>query len=324
MQKFYDLVKAEMLLVDDFISNHIKSKQELIEIVSKYLMDSGGKRMRSALLLLCSKALNYSGDADVKLAAAIELVHAATLLHDDVVDNSAMRRFKPSAHMVWGNRTSILVGDFLFALSFRMMVDAGSSKAMQRLSKASAVMVEGEVYQMTKMKQKSMPTISEYYNIITAKTAELFSASCEIGAIISSGNDDVIAAFREFGLKLGIIFQISDDFLDYFGSDLEIGKNVGDDFIEGKVTLPIIIAYTDSSEEDKKLIEELILTKNGDISRFPEIVVLLNKYNIQEKVSNIKNELVSEAESFLRKVPIGNNYFEAMISVLNYAARRVY
>lgn len=323
MQNFQDLITEEMLQVDDFISSHLTSKEGVIEAVSKYLISSGGKRMRPALLVLCAKLLGYNEVSHIKLAGAVELIHAATLLHDDVVDNSSMRRFKPSAHVVWGNRTSILVGDFLFALSFKMMVEASCTSAMNRLSDASSVMVEGEVYQMVRMKEKSMPTIDEYYKIITAKTAELFSASCEIGAIIASNNPEIRAIFRDFGLKLGIIFQISDDALDYFGTGSDIGKNIGDDFMEGKVTLPVILAHDASTSDEKKLIEELLFTEQYDMSRFDQMLAILNKYSVKDKISVIKDQLISDATSLISVVNMDDKYRNALLSALHHAAYRI-
>jgi octaprenyl-diphosphate synthase len=233
----------DLTTMNQLILKHLNAGEELIEVVSKHLIEAGGKRIRPLLTILTSKMFGYS-DANkhnIKLASAVEFIHTATLLHDDVIDSSRMRRFRPTANTIWGNKESILVGDFLFSQSFRLMVQAESMSALYCLSQASVVIVEGEVTQLTKLKQRRIISRLEYEDIIAAKTAELFGAACEVGAVIANQPVGICQVLRKFGIILGNIFQITDDLLDYLGDSKEIGKNTGNDFFEGKVTLPLIL-----------------------------------------------------------------------------------
>jgi len=322
MKDLDHVLRHDVKKVNEIILSHLRSKEELVEVVSEYLVNSGGKRIRPKLTILCSKLFGYDGAEDVKLAAAVEFIHAATLLHDDVVDNSAMRRFKDSANIIWGNKTSILVGDFLFAQSFKLMVSAGSIDALRVLANASAIIAEGEVVQLVKLKEKLMISHEEYDQIILAKTAELFGAACAAGGIIAGQNDTVVSALKEFGAKLGFIFQIADDMLDYFAAS-DIGKNIGDDFAEGKITLPIILASNKASSEEKELLENILFSENKDLAGFHAVLAVLKKYEIDVALRDYMQGLVREGEALLEAIDGDENYKKHLSFLLHYAAARV-
>jgi octaprenyl-diphosphate synthase len=222
----------------------------MIPEVANHLITSGGKRLRPMLTVAMAALTGYAGDGHVKLAAAVEFMHTATLLHDDVVDESEMRRGRLAARMLWGNEASVLVGDFLLGQAFKMMVEVGSLRALAILSSAAAVIAEGEVMQLAAAKNTAT-TEDEYLAVIRAKTAELFAAACEVGPTISARPKDEQAACRSFGMNLGIAFQLVDDALDYGGKAAKLGKNVGDDFREGKITLPVVLSFRRGSESER-------------------------------------------------------------------------
>jgi octaprenyl-diphosphate synthase len=232
------LVREDMAGVNRIILDKAVSDVELIPKLAHHLIDSGGKRLRPMLTIAAAKLCGYTGEGHIRLAATVEFMHTATLLHDDVVDESNLRRGKFSARKLWGNQASVLVGDFLLGQAFRMMVDVGSLPALKILANAAAVIAEGEVMQLAAAKHTST-TEDAYLSIINAKTAALFSAAAEVGAAIAGRTSDEQAALRSYGRNLGIAFQLVDDALDYAGDSARLGKSVGDDFREGKITLPV-------------------------------------------------------------------------------------
>lgn len=244
------LAKADMAAVDALIGERMGSPVPLIETVASYLVDAGGKRIRPLITVSAARMLGYEGDGHVALAAAVEFIHTATLLHDDVVDESALRRGKAPANQVWSNPHSVLVGDFLFARSFMLMVDAGSMDALHVLSRAAAIIAEGEVRQLEAQRDIAT-TRSAYMAIIGAKTAELFAAAAQVSPILAGRPEAERAALETYGRELGLAFQLVDDALDYGGLAAHLGKNTGDDFREGKVTLPVILAYQAGSEDER-------------------------------------------------------------------------
>lgn len=245
------LVAADMNQVNSVILTRMQSDVPLIPELAGHLIAGGGKRMRPMLTLACAKLLDYGGTRHHKLAACVEFIHTATLLHDDVVDGSGMRRGKRTANIIWGNPASVLVGDFLFSRSFELMVEDGSLRVLRILSNASAVIAEGEVNQLTA--QRRIDTTEEkYLDIIDAKTAALFAAACRIAAVVAERDDAVEDALDAYGRYLGIAFQLVDDAIDYVSDGATMGKDSGDDFRDGKVTLPVILAHARGSAEDKK------------------------------------------------------------------------
>ena len=245
-----DLVASDMGRVNSTILARTGSEVTMIPEVANHLISSGGKRLRPMLTLAMAKLAGYSGEGHIKLAAAVEFMHTATLLHDDVVDESNMRRGKLAARMVWGNEASVLVGDFLLGQAFKMMVEVGSLSALEILSSAAAVIAEGEVMQLAAAKNTAT-TEDEYMAVIRAKTAELFAAACEVGPALAARPRAEQSACRSFGMNLGIAFQLVDDALDYSGKAAKLGKNVGDDFREGKITLPVVLSFRRGNESER-------------------------------------------------------------------------
>jgi octaprenyl-diphosphate synthase len=250
IDRLVDLVTADMDRVNATILSRTGSDVTMIPEVANHLINSGGKRLRPMLTLAMARLAGYGGDGHVKLAAAVEFMHTATLLHDDVVDESEMRRGRLAARMVWGNEASVLVGDFLLGQAFKMMVEVGSLRALDILSSAAAVIAEGEVMQLGAAKNTAT-TEDEYLAVIRAKTAELFAAACEVGPALTGRSKDEQAACRSYGMNLGVAFQLVDDALDYGGKSAKLGKNVGDDFRDGKITLPVVLSYRRGSESER-------------------------------------------------------------------------
>ena len=244
------LVAADMGRVNETILSRTGSDVTMIPEVANHLISSGGKRLRPILTLATAALSGYAGDGHIKLAAAVEFMHTATLLHDDVVDESDMRRGKPAARMLWGNEASVLVGDFLLGQAFKMMVEVGSLPCLDVLSTAAAVIAEGEVMQLSAAKDTET-TEDAYLAVIRAKTAALFAAACEVGPILAKGSKAQIEACRGYGMNLGIAFQLIDDALDYGGSAAKLGKNTGDDFREGKITLPVVLSFRRGNSQER-------------------------------------------------------------------------
>jgi len=245
------LTAAGLTQVNHVIIDRMQSPVALIPELAGHLIAGGGKRLRPMLTLGCAALLDYGGTRHHKLAAAVEFIHTATLLHDDVVDVSGLRRGKPTANRLWGNPASVLVGDFLFSRSFELMVEDGSLRVLKILSAASAIIAEGEVAQLTA--QRNVETSEDrYLEIITAKTAALFAAACQIAAIVAEREAPAEAALEAYGRHLGIAFQLVDDAIDYVSDADTMGKDVGDDFRDGKITLPVILAYARGNEEERE------------------------------------------------------------------------
>jgi octaprenyl-diphosphate synthase len=245
------LVAGDMAKVNQTILSRTGSDVTMIPEVANHLIASGGKRMRPILTLATAGLCGYGGEGHIKLAAAVEFMHTATLLHDDVVDESDMRRGKAAARVLWGNEASVLVGDFLLGQAFKMMVEVGSLPCLEVLSSAAAVIAEGEVMQLSAAKDTAT-TEDAYLAIIRAKTAALFAAACEVGPILAGRARAEVAACRGFGANLGIAFQLIDDALDYGGSSAKLGKNVGDDFREGKITLPVVLSFRRGAPHERE------------------------------------------------------------------------
>ena len=254
IDRLVELVTPDMQRVNAEILTRTGSEVTMIPEVANHLISSGGKRLRPMLTLAMASLTGYSGDGHIKLAAAVEFMHTATLLHDDVVDESDMRRGRPAARKLWGNEASVLVGDFLLGQAFKMMVEVGSMRALDILSNAAAIIAEGEVMQLGAAKNTAT-TEDEYLAVIRAKTAELFAAACEVGPVLTNRPKAEHAACRSFGMNLGIAFQLVDDVLDYGGKSAKLGKNVGDDFREGKITLPVVLSFRRGSESRARLLD---------------------------------------------------------------------
>ena len=246
------LTCVDMTGVDRLITERMDSSAPTIPALAAHLISAGGKRLRPLIAIASARICGSLGDACLRLAAAVEFIHTATLLHDDVVDGSKLRRGKVAAHLIWGGATSVLVGDFLFARAFELMVETGSLRVLDILSKASSVIAEGEVLQLTRAHDLNLDQAT-YLEIIRAKTAELFAAAAEAGAVSAGGPDERAAALRDYGLNLGLAFQLADDALDYGGAAETLGKNAGDDFREGKATLPLLLAIARAGPREAEI-----------------------------------------------------------------------
>jgi len=318
-----DLSK-ELSALNKLILTRLAIKEELVSVIGKYLLEFGGKRIRPLLTILTSKMFGYVGEDNIKLAGAVEFIHAATLLHDDVVDESTMRRSKPTANFIWDSKASILVGDFLFSQSFQLMVDTKSIKAMKSLSRASAIISEGEVSQLVKLNQRRIIDETEYNEIIMAKTAELFGVSCEAGAIISGQSNEICEILQKFGRVLGNVFQIIDDLFDYLGDSRDIGKNIGDDFSEGKITLPLIFLYKKLDDQWQLKIQEMIKADHRTESEFKLIRELMIEHCIKKQIIEYLAAINNEASNLLKQIPIQNIYKDHLISLLEFTLNRSY
>ena len=272
-----DLTSADMGRVNELILSKAGSDVEMIPEIANHLISSGGKRLRPMLTLAAAQMFGYEGDGHVKLATSVEFMHTATLLHDDVVDESALRRGRKTARMIWGNQASVLVGDFLLGQAFRMMVDVGSLDALDILSTAASVIAEGEVMQLAAAKNLET-TEDEHFAVIKAKTAALFSAAAEVGPVIAGTGRADRSALRSYGMNLGLAFQLIDDALDYGGSSKDLGKNVGDDFREGKVTLPVILSYRRGSAAERAFWKEAIEDGRTDDVALEKAVGLMGRH----------------------------------------------
>jgi len=268
------LTNEDMGAVNRIILDKAVSDVEMIPELAHHLIDSGGKRLRPMLTIASAKLAGYTGDSHIRLASSVEFMHTATLLHDDVVDESDFRRGKKAARLIWGNQASVLVGDFLLGQAFRMMVDVGSLSALKILSNAAAVIAEGEVMQLAAAKDLET-TEDAYLAIINAKTAALFAAAAEVGAAIAERPVPEQAALRSYGKSLGIAFQLVDDALDYSGESKKLGKDVGDDFREGKITLPVILAYRRGNDDERAFWQRTIGEgdiQDGDLERAVDLM----------------------------------------------------
>ena len=281
LKPLLELVAQDMNGINRLILDKAISDVELIPELAHHLIDSGGKRLRPMLTIAAAKLVGFKGDGHIRVAAAVEFMHTATLLHDDVVDESDERRGKQAARMLWGNQASVLVGDFLLGQAFRMLVDVGSLSVLRILSNAAAVIAEGEVMQLAAAKNLAT-TEDEYLAIIDAKTAALFSGAAESGAAIANRPAGELAALKSYGRNLGIAFQLIDDALDYAGDSKSMGKAIGDDFREGKVTLPVILAYRRGNAAERTFWSRVIADGNIEPGDLEHAVSLMHSHDAIE------------------------------------------
>jgi octaprenyl-diphosphate synthase len=297
--------------MDEILVNRLDSNVDLISQMSQYIINSGGKRIRPLLLLLCARATNYKGDYHHSMAVVIELIHTATLLHDDVVDSSSIRRGHETANELWGNAPSVLVGDFLYSRAFEIMVEPNSMQIMKILSKATNQISEGEVLQLLSIKNANVSQ-TEYFEVIERKTACLFKAACQIAGILAESNKNVINGLGSFGMHLGNAFQIIDDTLDYESNSSVIGKEVGDDLSEGKVTLPMIYALENTKGSEKATLSNAIT--NADSSNIDNIINILLSVNAFEYSRKVAKNESTKALKFLEVIP--NSEYRSALQLL--------
>ena len=318
--KLWSLVRADMDRVNQAIVARTGSDVAMIPEVANHLIESGGKRLRPMMTLASAGLCGYAGDGHVKLAASVEFMHTATLLHDDVVDQSDMRRGKLAARMLWGNEASVLVGDFLLGQAFRMMVEVGSLPCLSVLADAAAVIAEGEVMQISAAKDTAT-TEDDYIAVIRAKTAALFAAACEVGPILAGRPKAEMAACRAYGTNLGIAFQLIDDALDYGGSSSALGKNVGDDFREGKITLPVVLSFRRGSAEERAFWSRTL--EKGEIAD-PDLdtaIATMRRHRAIEDTIERARHYGAMARDALELFP-ASDHKAALLDVVDFCIRR--
>lgn len=291
-----------MLQVDRVIARRLDSGVPLVGSVSQYIITAGGKRLRPALLLLCCGALGFNGEQRFNMAAVVEFIHTATLLHDDVVDDSALRRGSPTANARFGNPASVLVGDFLYSRAFQMMVDSNSMRIMAVLADATNIIAEGEVMQLMNMHNAGLDEAG-YLQVIRSKTAKLFEASARVGAILSGAKAELEEACAEYGQALGTAFQVIDDVLDYTGDAAIMGKNLGDDLREGKATLPLIAAMQRGTDTQRTTIQQAIET--GDVSMLDSVIAIVKQTGALDIARNAAQQEAKRAVAAAQRLPAG-------------------
>ncbi|WXU00710.1 MAG: Octaprenyl diphosphate synthase [Catillopecten margaritatus gill symbiont] len=319
--KFTDiqkLIQDDITATDAVLVEHLSSDVALINQMSGYIVNAGGKRLRPLLLLLCARATGYQGTHHHLMAVVIELIHTATLLHDDIVDESELRRGKDTANEVWGNAASVLVGDFLYSRAFQMMVKPESMQIMTILSKATNEIAQGEVLQLLNCQNAAL-TEAEYYQVIERKTAVLFQAATQIGGILSEVDEVQEQALKDYGLHLGNAFQIIDDVLDYQSDAKTMGKEVGDDLSEGKTTLPMIYALENTSGADKQLLEDAI--NNADNSKIEQVITILQSVNAFEYTREQAQKSADLAKQALNMIN-DSEYKAALIALCDLSLQR--
>lgn len=323
LPKLRALVAADLQQVDELIIAQVESNISLIPQLARYIIAAGGKRLRPAMTLLTARMCGYeNGKRHIGLAAAVEFIHTATLLHDDVVDESALRRGRATANDVWNNKSSVLVGDFLLSRAFQLMVADGSLEALNTLADASAVIAQGEVLQMLAAHDPET-TEARYFEVITAKTATLFSAACQIGAHVA-GATDKVEPLRRFGMELGIAFQLVDDALDYSAEEELLGKTIGDDFREGKITYPLILAYQYGTPEERtfwqRVVQEETEQQESDLVTALE---LMKKHEAIAKTVARARHYCQQAKEALDVFPASAEK-DALLEVVDFCAERAY
>jgi len=318
IETLHALINKDMRLVDNLIQESLQSDVVLINQVGHHIVNSGGKRLRPALLLLIARHFDYSGSQHINLAAIIEFIHTATLLHDDVVDASILRRGQETANQRWGNEASVLVGDFLYSRAFQMMVETNSMRVMDVLSEATNAIAEGEVQQLLNSHDPETSEIS-YIDVIQSKTAKLFEAAGRLGAILSERSLVDEQAMAKYGMHLGTAFQLIDDVLDYSASSSELGKNIGDDLAEGKPTLPLLYALWNSQGNEANIIREGIL--NGGLDNLDAIQKIINETGAIEYTADLAQREANLAIESLDHFPT-TDYLDAMVNLAKFSVER--
>ncbi len=314
------LAARDMAGVDDLILAHMQSDVAVIPALAEHLISAGGKRLRPLLTVAAARASGAQTDDFRKLAAAVEFIHTATLLHDDVVDSSSLRRGKVAAHLIWGAPSSVLVGDFLFSRAFELMVSSGSMQALEILARASRVISEGEVLQLTRSHDLDLHQ-DIYLEIIAAKTAELFAAAAEAGAVSAGAASDVTRAFRSFGMNVGLAFQLIDDALDYTSTAGELGKNPGDDFREGKATLPLLLAVERSGPSEAGFWERAIGRQEQRDGDFDHALKLIEDTGALEATLDLAHVYAAKAKRAIAGIGV-QTWRNAMCDLADFAVSR--
>lgn len=321
LDDLHNLVKPGLGSVNDIIMSKMMSDIPLVPEIINYLINAGGKRIRPMLTLATAELVGYMGKEHHQLAASVEFIHTATLLHDDVVDESDMRRGKAAAHTVWGNPATVLVGDFLFARSFEMMVAVESIEVLKILSRASAIIIEGEVMQLLAANDVNSDQ-NAYLKVINSKTAELFAAACQVSAVLADKDQATRQTLENYGRYLGISFQLADDVLDYKADSKVLGKDIGDDFQEGKMTLPVVLAYQAGTEEEKLFWQRTINRLEQTEDDFDRAVEIMDKHNVFERTIDLAIEYAAKAREEIAKFPT-SPVQQSLLALTDYSYQRV-
>jgi octaprenyl-diphosphate synthase len=322
IERLVSLVTSDMERVNAMILSRTGSQVAMIPEVANHLISSGGKRLRPMLTLATAGLTGYAGDGHVKLAASVEFMHTATLLHDDVVDESDMRRGKIAARIKWGNEASVLVGDFLLGQAFRMMVEVGSLRALDILSAAATVIAEGEVMQLAAAKNTET-TEDEYLAVIRGKTAELFAAACEVGPVIAERPKAEQMACRSYGMNLGIAFQLVDDALDYGGTAAALGKNVGDDFREGKITLPVVLSFRRGNDQERAFWKKCLESGEATEADLQKAIAIMHRNKALEDTIERARHYGAMARDALALFPAGPMK-QALLETVDFCIARAH
>ena len=295
------LVGQDLKAVNQVILGSLESSVPLIPQLAQYLIHAGGKRIRPLLTIASARLCDYKDESHIKLAACVEFIHSATLLHDDVVDESSLRRGQKTANEIWGNQASVLVGDFLFSRSFQLMVEIGSIEVLSILAQASSAIAEGEVLQLTTLQDLTI-TQTQYQQIVLSKTATLFQASCEVGAVLAQAPESHRQALKKFGRDIGIAFQLVDDALDYSAHHSKFGKNIGDDFKEGKITLPVVLALESATAEENEFWHRTLTQLDQKEEDLNQAISYMLKYQTIERT-------LKQAKDYARQAKQQLNFF---------------
>ncbi len=317
-QEIKTIIKHDSKDVDSLIRKNLHSDVSLIAKVSEYIINSGGKRIRPLIVLLVARALDYNKDKHIASAAIIEFIHTATLLHDDVVDNSKRRRGKDTVNIIFGNQASVLIGDFLYSRAFQMMIELNNMEIMEVLANATNTIATGEVMQLINIHDPEV-TEENYFQVIYRKTSCLFEAGCHVAAILAASDENERRSLIDYGKNLGMAFQIIDDTLDFGAPENKLGKNLGDDLAEGKPTLPIIYAIDNSSAKEKELLQSAI--KEGDLTKLEEIQNIIRSTGAIEYATSRAIEYSDKAIASISHLP-SSKYKEALISIANFSVNR--
>jgi octaprenyl-diphosphate synthase len=320
IQEVFSLYDDDIKRVEDYLEAQQKSYIQLIPEIANHIIHSGGKRLRPLLLLITSDLCGYEGERRYLLAAVMEFIHTASLLHDDVIDHADVRRGKNSANRVWGNSASVLVGDFLYSKAFKILAEDRDPAVQNLLSTTTITMVEGEISQLIRSGNIES-TEKEYLSVIEKKTAILISASCAIGAILAKAPESDIEALARFGMRLGMAFQLTDDALDYVALEEEFGKSIGMDLKEGKITLPLIVAFKRCSPEERDLIKNVVENKETTGDDINEIISLISKYGGIDHTLNAADEYIKEGRTFLESFE-DSTPKEALLAISDYVVKR--
>ncbi|NKB32106.1 MAG: octaprenyl diphosphate synthase [Pseudomonadales bacterium] len=319
-QDIHTVVESDFLAVNDFIVEQLYSEVNLVENIGHYIVEAGGKRMRPVLTLLAARSCGIETEQHIPMAAVIEFIHTATLLHDDVVDMSTLRRGRPTVNAEWNNPSSVLVGDFIYSRAFQILVRIGDMRIMEIIADTTNKIAEGEVLQLI---TKNNPAASEanYMQVIESKTAILFQAAAQCGALLANAETEVENALKEFGMRVGTAFQLVDDVLDYAGDAANLGKNIGDDLAEGKPTLPLIYAIDNGGDEQKELIQEALKIDELPEKMLQEVIEIVRNSGGLEYTQNLANSHAQAAQECLGGLP-ESEFRQAMETMVDLAVNR--